>query len=275
LSDRHGRRPIIAGTVVITALGFLLLAHSWSLWVLILARMLAGIGSANIAASQAYITDVTPREGRAKALGMIGAAFGLGFIFGPPVGGILKAHYGMMSVGYTAMGLSVINLVLVLLFLPESIREKDASAKLEMKPIAGTLRALRDTRFRDLFTTTFVYIAAFSMMQVTVVLLWEEHYGLNEAHIGYMFAFIGMSSAIVQGTMVGWLARTFGEPRLLVIGSVVMGFGLLSIPPGAERETRSPLATFWPRLRRYSCPRLRRYLCPRLRRYFSGRRQSR
>lgn len=230
LSDRHGRRPVIAGTVFITAVSFLLLAHAHSLWLLIVARMLAGIGSANIAASQAYITDVTPPEGRAKALGMIGAAFGLGFIFGPPVGGFLKEHFGMDAVGYTAMTLSLVNLVLIWILLPESLKEKDGTRPLEFKPISNAVRGIRNERFRDLFLTSFVYITAFSMMQVTVALLWEQHYALNDAQIGYMFAFIGLSSAIVQGTMVGWLTRTFGEPRLMVIGAVLMSIGLFVIP---------------------------------------------
>ncbi|MBK7481570.1 MAG: MFS transporter [Flavobacteriales bacterium] len=201
---------------------------AWPL--LFAARMLAGIGSANIAASQAYITDVTPPEGRAKALGMIGAAFGLGFIFGPPVGGFIKEQYGMDAVGYTAMSLSLINLMLILILLPESLKEKDPNNKLELKPVTSAIKALRNDRFRDLFITTFIYIMAFSMMQITVALLWEQHYGLNEAHIGYMFAFIGLSSAIVQGGLVGWLSRTFGEPKLMVIGSVLCGTGLLLTP---------------------------------------------
>jgi multidrug resistance protein len=230
MSDRLGRRPVIAFTVLITALGFLLLANAHSLALLFAARMLAGIGSANIAASQAYITDVTPPEGRAKALGMIGAAFGLGFIFGPPVGGFIKEHYGMDAVGYTAMSLSLINLMLILILLPESLKEKDPNNKLELKPVTSAIKALRNERFRDLFITTFIYIMAFSMMQITVALLWEQHYGLNEAHIGYMFAFIGLSSAIVQGGLVGWLSRTFGEPKLMVIGSVLCGTGLLLTP---------------------------------------------
>lgn len=124
---------MIAGTVFITAMGFLLLAHAHGLALLFAARMLAGIGSANIATSQAYITDVTPPEGRAKALGLIGAAFGLGFIFGPAAGGVIKEHFGMDAVGYTAMGLSLINLVLVLAFLPESLKDKDHVKKLEIK----------------------------------------------------------------------------------------------------------------------------------------------
>lgn len=230
ISDRVGRRPVIAWTVLVTAVAFLLLAHADSLALLIIARMLAGIGSANIAASQAYITDVTPIERRAKALGMIGAAFGLGFIFGPPVGGFIKENYGMAWVGYVAMILSLVNLVLVLLYLPESIKEKDPSAKINLRPITQTIRALQRVNIRDLFLTSFTYISAYSMMQVTVALLWEQHYGLSEAEIGYMFAFIGLMTAIVQGTLIGPLTRIFGEQKLLIYGCIIMGLGLFMIP---------------------------------------------
>lgn len=230
LSDRHGRRPVIAGTVFITAMGFLLLANAHTLFLLVLARMLAGIGSANIATSQAYITDVTEPQNRAKALGMIGAAFGLGFIFGPPVGGYIKAHFGMDAVGYTAMCLSLLNFILILIFLPESLHEKDAGNKIQVKPIANSIMALRNEKFRDLFLTSFIYITAFSMMQITVALLWEQHYGLSEEHIGYMFAFIGLASAIVQGGLIGWLTRTVGEEKLMVYGCILLGLGLLMIP---------------------------------------------
>lgn len=230
LSDRLGRRPVIAGTVLITAMAFLLLANAHSLFLLFAARMLAGVGSANIATSQAYITDVTPPEGRAKALGLIGAAFGIGFIFGPPVGGLIKENYGMDAVGYTAMGLSLFNLLLVLLLLPESLGEKDHTRKLEIKPVTQAIKALRNERFRDLFLTSFIYITAYSMMQITVALLWADHYRLSEAQIGYMFAVIGFSSAIVQGTLIGWLAKTYGEAKLMVFGCILMSFGLLSLP---------------------------------------------
>lgn len=241
LSDRVGRRPVIAGTVLVTALAFLLLAHAETLALLFAARMLAGIGSANIAASQAYITDVTPPAGRARALGMIGAVFGIGFIFGPPVGGFIKEHYGMAAVGYSAMGLSLLNLVLVLLFLPESLKTRNKEVKVEMKPVSQAWNALRNTRYRDLFLTSFIYITAFSMMQITVALLWEQHYGLSEARIGYMFATMGLASALVQGLMVGWLSRTFGEYRLMLAGCVFMGLGLLAFP-WVPQEWFVPLA---------------------------------
>ncbi len=230
LSDKHGRRPVIAGTVLITAMAFLLLANAHTIAVLLVARAMAGVGSANIATSQAYITDVTERENRAKALGMIGAAFALGFIFGPPIGGFIKQHYGMDAVGYAAMCLSLVNFALVLAFLPESHHGRDNTHKVQMKPVTQAIQALGNPRYRDLFLTSFIYITAFSMMTITAALLWEQRYGLDEAHIGYMFAFIGFSSAIVQGGMVGMLARKFGEQKLMVYGCILMGLGLLGIP---------------------------------------------
>lgn len=230
LSDKHGRRPVIAGTVLITALSFLLLAHADTIALVLLARALAGVGSANIATSQAYITDVTVREARAKALGKIGAAFGLGFIFGPPIGGFLKQHFGMDAVGYAAMGLSLFNLVLVWLYLPESNHDRDSTRKVQMRPVTQTIQALGNERYRDLFLTTLIYITAYSMMTITAALLWEQHYGVDESHIGYLFAFIGLTSAIVQGILVGPLARKFGEAKLMVFGCILMAIGLVGIP---------------------------------------------
>lgn len=230
LSDKYGRRPVIAGTVFMTSLSFLLLAHAHTIGLLLLSRALAGVGSANIAASQAYITDVTTREERAKALGIIGATFGLGFIFGPPIGGMVKQHFGMDAVGYVAMAMSLINLVLIWLYLPESLHNPDRSVKVRIRPVTQAVRSLLNPRLRDLLLTSFIYVTAFAMMNITAALLWEQHYGLQEGEIGYIFAFIGLCSAIVQGGLVGPLVRRFGEPRLMVMGSILMGVGLLIMP---------------------------------------------
>jgi DHA1 family tetracycline resistance protein-like MFS transporter len=104
-------------------------------FLLVASRMLTGVGSGNITAAQAYITDITPPEGRAKAMGIIGAAFGLGFIFGPPLGSFVFDHFGVEWVGYLAAAICVLNMVAVWAFLPESIKEKrDGPAKLSIKP---------------------------------------------------------------------------------------------------------------------------------------------
>lgn len=230
MSDRYGRRPVIMIAIAISAVSYLLFAHAGTLLLLVASRMLTGLGSGNITAAQAYITDITPPEGRAKAMGIIGAAFGLGFIFGPPLGSFIFSHFGVEWVGYMAAGICLLNLWAVWAWLPESITRRDAGRRLRVKPVAGAWRALKDARFRDLYLISFIFITAFSMMQMTVALLWIDDYHLTEKQIGLMFSAVGLASAIVQGGLIGWLQRTFGERRLMVYGSLCMAVGLGMIP---------------------------------------------
>ena len=226
LSDRFGRRPVILIALGISAVSYVMFAQATTLVVLIISRMLTGVGSGNITAAQAYITDITPPEGRAKALGLIGAAFGLGFIFGPPLGSFVFDRLGVEWVGYVAAIMCVLNMVAVWAFLPESLKEKMHGRKIRIKPISGAIRALREPRFRDLFIISFIYITAFSMMQMTIAMYWYDDYALNKTQIGNMFAIVGLGSAIVQGTMVGWLQRTFGEKNLMIYGALMVAIGL-------------------------------------------------
>ncbi len=235
LSDRHGRRPIILAALGISAISYVMFAHANTLFLLIASRMLTGIGSGNITAAQAYITDITPPEGRAKAMGLIGAAFGLGFIFGPPMGSFIFMHFGIEWVGYIAAIICALNMLAVWAFLPESLQEKVKDRAIRVKPVAGAIRALKQERFRDLFLISFIYITAFSMMQMTIALFWTDDYGLDKEQIGWMFAAVGVASAIVQGGMIGWLQKTFGERKLMIYGciSLALGLGMIAFVPPA------------------------------------------
>lgn len=230
LSDRHGRRPIILISVTITALSYLLFGFTHSIALLFISRMLSGIGSANLSVAQAYISDSTAPNQRARSMGLIGAAFGLGFIFGPLVGGVVKSSFGMGAVGLLASSLSALNLLLAYLLLPESIKEKNKERKLQLFSFTELFRVLQRETISGLFFMNFIYITAFSMMQITAVILWKEAYGLDEKHIGYMFAFIGVTSAVIQGGLIGPLTRRFGESRLLTFGLTGMTIGLITIP---------------------------------------------
>lgn len=228
VSDRIGRKPVILIAVGISAVSYLIFAQATSITLLVISRMLTGVGAGNITAAQAYITDITRPEQRAKAMGMVGAAFGLGFIFGPPMGSFLYQHLGVEWVGYAGAIFCVVNLIAVL-FLPESLQEKITDTKLRLKPITGTFRALKDARFRDLYIISFIYIGAMSIMQVTVPFFWTDDYGLTKEEIGWMFALVGVSAAVVQGTMIGLLGRIFGENNLMIAGSILLGIGLAMI----------------------------------------------
>lgn len=233
LSDRFGRRPIILLSVALTALSYLLFSYAVSVVIfslLVTYRFLAGMGSANISAANAYIADITTKENRAKSMALIGAAFGLGFIFGPPAGGFIKEEFGAEWVGFVAFALCLINLVFAWFWLPESIKEKNKNVPFSFKPITALVEALRLPIIKDLYWMNFVFIAAFSMMQITAALLWFDKYGLTDKQIGYVFAFIGISSALIQGFLVGPLNKHFGEKTLLRFGFALMALGLLSMP---------------------------------------------
>jgi multidrug resistance protein len=230
LSDRVGRRPVIMGSVAITVVAHFIFAQASTLLILALSRILAGIGSANIAAAQAYITDSTDVKNRAKSLGLIGAAFGLGFIFGPPLGGFVNEAWGIEWVGYIAAILSLLNLGMIYFWLPESLKIKNPDKAFSFKPVTNIFKALQKPLIRELFLINFIYIAAFSMMQITAALLWKEHSGLNDRQIGFMFAYIGVCSAVIQGGLIGKFNDRFGERKLLVMGTIFLAVGLTLMP---------------------------------------------
>lgn len=233
LSDRYGRRPIILVSVLLTGLAYLLFSQTINLWLLLLSRILSGIGSANLSVAQAYIADITLPQQRAKSMGLIGAAFGLGFIIGPTAGGYLKSisatgHVDM--VGYLAAGLCLLNLVMAYFLLPESLKEKQKDVRFNFKVVSGIVTELRKPTIRELLLINFIFITAFMMMQMSVSLFWKEKIGLNEIQMGNMFAFIGLATVIVQGGLVGRLVKQFGETKLLSYGTYLFIVSLIIVP---------------------------------------------
>lgn len=233
LSDRIGRRPVLLITIIIAMCGHLIFSAAATIFLIFVARMVAGIGSANISVANAYIADVTPIEKRAKAMGIIGAAFGLGFVFGPPIGGYIYQHFSFEYIGYLTAGLCLINFVLAWIFLPESIKEKNTEKKFNLENIVvGMLESAFDKRVNIFFLLFSTVIIAFSFMQSTVTLLFKDRYGLNEAEGSYMFAYVGLLMAIVQSTLIGIFSKRLGEYKMLTVGTLLMGIGLAFIPFG-------------------------------------------
>lgn len=230
LSDRYGRRPIILISILLTAGANLLFGFVTTFWILIFQRALAGIGSANISAANAYIADISTPEDRTKNMGLVGAAFGLGFVFGPVIGGVLHNYYGILGIGVFSALLSVINFVLAYFLLPESLTEKNTTAKFQLKPVTQLIEALRITIVRELISLNFLFTLAFSMMYVTASVLWRDLYKLTDLQNSYMFTFIGIASAVVQGLLVGPMNKKYGERKLLYAGLVLGGVGLVAMP---------------------------------------------
>lgn len=230
LSDRFGRRPIILTSIATMAISYIIFSQATTIALLIFARLLAGFGSANLSAAQAYISDVTTPENRTKAFGIIGAAFGMGFIFGPLIGGYVKEHFGLEYVGFTAVAFCLVNLVSAYFFLPESIAEKNPNSRIIPNPFGDLIDGFNKDIIRQLLVINFVFIVGFSLMQVTASLMWKEIYLLSEAEIGYVFAFIGILAVVIQGGLIGKINKKLGEKRMLVIGNVLMFIGLTSMP---------------------------------------------
>jgi len=233
LSDRYGRRPIILSSVLVTAVAYIVFANAHAIIIIFISRMLSGIGSANISVAQAYIADVTSPSERAKSMGLIGAAFGLGFIFGPSIGGYLKsisAEGSVDLVGYVTAGLCMVNFILAYFLLPESLKEKKKNVRFNFKVVTGIIKELKKPNIRELLLINFIFTVAFMLMQISCSLMWKEVSELSDAKIGYVFTFIGIVTAIVQGLLVGRLVKQFGENKLLVIGSVLMLMGMAALP---------------------------------------------
>jgi multidrug resistance protein len=252
LSDKIGRRPVMLISIFITAVSYLVFSQASSIPLLLFARGLSGIGSANIAAAQAYITDVTDSKNRSGAMGMMGAAFGVGFIIGPVIGGLLKHHYGIQTVGYVSSALISIDLILALFLLPESNRNarkfdfgfmKNRPSRNEKEKNAlhwigektseygeGLKNVFSSRPLALLMAANYMYTFAIVNMQVASILLWKEYFSASDEQIGYLFAYVGLWSVIVQGGLITRLTKKIGEHRLFLWGHLFTFVGVFFVP---------------------------------------------
>jgi MFS transporter, DHA1 family, tetracycline resistance protein len=228
LSDQMGRRPILFWSLLGTSVGFFILGLANALWLVFLGRILSGIMGANISTAQAYIADVTTEENRARGMGMIGAAFGLGFIFGPALGGILS-QFGTHTPFYFAAVLALVNAVLLYFFLPETVKKSNVKKphKSRFAVLAG---AFKQSRFAVVTLLYFLVITAFSIMTTAFSLYTAYRFGYDAAQNGYLFAYIGALSVIMQGGLIGILSRKFGETKLIAAGCLILVVSLFLVP---------------------------------------------
>ena len=237
LSDRYGRRPILLISLAGTVVAYVWLAEATSLLGLYGARALGGLMAGSIGAAFAYVADVTTREDRARGMGLIGAAFGLGFIAGPAIGGLLaggdpnNVNFSLPS--YVAAAFSGTALVLAIVILKESLSAdlrraaRDGDAAERRSSTAATL-ARNDVRFTLLLT--FLAIFVFAGLEATFAMWTERKFGWGVAQNGYLFAFTGVISALIQGGLVGWLSRRLGEAGMIKQGFLALGVGLAMLP---------------------------------------------
>lgn len=234
LSDRAGRRPLLLASICGSAAAHLLFAFAGSFALLVLARSLAGVAAANYGIAQAYLADVTPPEGRSRAMGIIGAAFGVGFVVGPAVGGVLFSRFGAQAVPLTAAALSALNLILAAVWLPESLSPevRDRSQGRQWLGFGGLSRIGRNAPLLRLMLLFFLVMFCFSIMEATLALYCQSRFGFDERRTSMLFAFVGIVLVVVQGGLLGRLVRRFGERRLILAGIALMGAGLALLPSG-------------------------------------------
>lgn len=232
LSDRYGRRPVIIASLLIEAVGFALTALSGSLLMLLIARFVGGLGASNIGSAQAVVSDTTPPEKRARGMGMIGAAIGLGFVVGPAIGGLL-APLGLTVPFWVALGVALANMLLVAAFLPETRRQQERvgeSRKSRNVLLAGWRQVLRSPAVARLVLINLLFTVAFSAMETVFPLFTQHISGWGAAQNGYVFTYVGFIIVIMQGGLVGLLVKRFGEKGVMIGGLVLLAIGLALLP---------------------------------------------
>ena len=231
LSDKYGRRPVLLISIIGTGIGFLILGFARTLWMLFVGRILDGITGGNISTAQAYIADITTKEDRAKGMGLIGAAFGLGFVFGPAIGGILS-RWGIAVPFLFAAGLCFANALLLYFTLPETVTP-DHPARVSAaggRGLGQLIQSLRNPRLGYVLIIYFLFIVAFSIMTTAFSLYTMFRFGYDATHTGYLFAYVGILAVIVQGGLIGKLVKRFGELSLVIVGALLFAGSLFAVP---------------------------------------------
>ncbi|WP_424001617.1 MFS transporter [Haloarcula salina] len=256
LSDRVGRRPVLVVSLCGSVVAWTVFGLATALWVLFVSRMLAGAMGGNLSTAQAYVADVTPPERRAAALGFIGAAFGLGFIFGPGIGAVLSFDATVAAVdallpaavpitrfslpSFAAAFASLCGVVVALLFLPEPDRpSSSASADGRPSMVAQLRAAVATAGLRDLLGAFFLVSFAFSGVQVMFVPYVADIYGYTAAQSALLLTYIGVVAVLTQGVLVGRLSARYSPVRLSLFGTALLVVGVGAIP--ASRSLGSVL----------------------------------
>jgi MFS family permease len=234
LSDRIGRRPVLIGSLLVTGCSYLVYASAHSLALLFASRMLAGIAGAVLSTAQAYVADTTTPENRTKGMGLIGAAFGMGFIFGPALGGILS-RWGFAAPAYASAALALAAAVFAFFRLGESLPpEMRAVTAARHHPLATLREAIERPVVGTVLGLFFTATLCFAGMEAILALFCQHYFGWGPHQIGYLFAYVGVISAAMQAGIVGALVRRFGERALVRAGLGLMGLAFVTaglVPP--------------------------------------------
>jgi len=237
LSDRIGRKPVLLATMAGAALAYVWLGFAETLVSLFAARAVGGFMAGNISTAFAYIADVTTKENRAKGMGLMGAAFSIGFILGPAIGGILAgsdpANADFRTPSYVAAGLSAAACLLGIIILKESL-STEARARIQAQTRVARMQALVDALKTPgigiLLVLAFLATLVFAGLESTFAMWSRRQFGWGPEQNGYLFAFIGFLAALVQGGLMGRLAKRFSVEKLIFAGAIALSLGLACVP---------------------------------------------
>jgi len=224
LSDRWGRRPVLVFSLVGTVVSFVMLALAQSVVLLFLARIVDGLSGGNISTARAYVADVTEPKDRARAYGLIGAAFGLGFIMGPALSGVL-AKVSITAPIWAAAGLTLIASAMAWFWLPETVHRTHAGAG---NPLDYLPELLRRPAMRRVLTVDFIYWFSFAIFQTTFALFAARRFGFDASRTGYFFAGFGVLGAIIQGGFIRPIVKRTGDKTMFIAGVVCSVIGLIA-----------------------------------------------
>jgi DHA1 family tetracycline resistance protein-like MFS transporter len=230
LSDRYGRRPILIFSLAGTVVSFVMLAMAHTIAMLFLARIVDGLSGGNISTARAYVADITAPKDRARAYGLIGAAFGLGFIFGPALSGVL-AQVSYTAPIWAAAAVTLVATVMAWLWLPETVHRARAGTG---NPFSYLPSLLRRALVRRVLAIDFVYWFAFSVFQTTFALFAARRFGFDAPKTGYFFAAFGVLGVIVQGGFIRPVVRRLGDKPTFILG---LGFGIVGLLAAAFSTT--------------------------------------
>lgn len=237
LSDRIGRRPILLLSIGGSCLSYLWCGLATSLWMLFASRLLAGFMGGTIVTAQAYISDITTPDNRTKGMGMIGASLGLGFTFGPAIGGLL-AGSNPEQVNYqlpllAASGLSLCAFIFAFFTLPKSGKPQshgESTTASVSQRLSGLIETLQSPLINVLIGIFFLIVLGLLGAQTTLALWLERKFSWGPQQTGYLLMFCGVVATILQGGLIGSLCQKFGELTLLVSGICLLGMGLFLVP---------------------------------------------
>jgi MFS transporter, DHA1 family, tetracycline resistance protein len=223
LSDRYGRRPVLVFSLAGTVVSFVMLALAQSIALLFAARIVDGLSGGNVSTARAYVADITEPKDRARAYGLIGAAFGLGFILGPAISGVL-APVSYTAPIWAAAGLTVVATAMAWLWLPETVHRAHAGTGNPFRHLPGLMRR---PIVRRILAVDFIYWMAFSVFQTTFALFAARRFGFDAPRTGYFLAAFGALGAVIQATMIRPIVRRLGDTPTFRIGVVCAAIGLV------------------------------------------------